>query len=234
MRPVRASAGRRGQRGMTLIEVMVAMAIMVMMMASVWASFQSTMRGAERNRDLQERAQIIRGALSRLSSELSMAYLSFNRPLDEQRHFTLFDGRDEFERDNVTFSSFAHLRIRKDADESDQAVIQYFIADDPEDRGRQHLYRRESRRLMGDLPEDMEDFFPAYIACEDVESFDVKYLDRNRQEWLDNWTTTVNSEQPDRLPLRVKIKLGVKEGDETVYYHLQVPLLMQEKIDLGR
>ena len=140
----------------------------VMMMTSVWASFKSTMRGVQRNRVLQERAQTIRGALSRISSELSMSYLSFNRPLDEQRHFTLFEGRDEFERDNVTFSTFAHLRLRQDANESDQAVIQYFVAGDPEDRSRQHLYRRESRRLMGDLPADMEDYLPAYIAREDA------------------------------------------------------------------
>lgn len=225
---------RRRERGMTLLEVMVAVAIMVMMMTSVWASFKSTMRGAQRNRVIQERAQVIRSALSRLSSELSMSYLSFNRPLDEIRHFTLFEGRDEFEQDNVTFSTFAHLRIRKDANESDQSVVQYFVAQDPDDRSRQHLYRRESRRLMGDLPEDMENYFPAYIACEDVEVFDLKYFDLNRQDWVDSWATTMNAEQPDRLPTRVWIKLGVKEDDETVFYHIQAPIIMQEKIDLGR
>ena len=233
--PRTLGASRRARaRGMTLIEVMVSIAIMVMMMTSVWASFKSTMRGVQRNRVLQERAQTIRGALSRISAELSMSYLSFNRPLDEQRHFTLFEGRDEFERDNVTFSTFAHLRLRQDANESDQAVIQYFVAGDPEDRSRQHLYRRESRRLMGDLPEDMENYFPAYVACEDVEVFDLKYFDLNRQEWVDSWATTMNSEQPDRLPTRVWIKLGVREGEEIVTYHVQTALVMQEKIDLGR
>ena len=51
---------------------------------------------------------------------------------------------------------------------------------------------------------------------------------------MDSWATTMNAEQPDRLPTRVWIKLGVKEDDETVFYHIQAPIIMQEKIDLGR
>jgi hypothetical protein len=38
----------------------------------------------------------VRNSLSRMAAELSMTYLSFNRPADEERHFTLFDGRDQF------------------------------------------------------------------------------------------------------------------------------------------
>ena len=44
----------------------------------------------------------------------------------------------------------------------------------------------------------------------------------------------MNSDQPDRLPTRVWIKLGVREGEEIVTYHVQTALVMQEKIDLGR
>ena len=149
--------GRRRGRGMTMIEVMIATVIITMMMVTVWASISQTMRGMQAMQAQQEKAQIIRTALGRITSELSMAYLSFNRPADEARHFTLFDGRDNFEQDSVTFTAFAHLRMRKDANESDQALIQYFVAQDPEDTSRQHLFRRESRRLTGDLPEKMQD-----------------------------------------------------------------------------
>ncbi|MBL8970100.1 MAG: prepilin-type N-terminal cleavage/methylation domain-containing protein, partial [Myxococcales bacterium] len=107
-------------RGLTLIEILVAVAVMTMMTVSVWQSFRSTAQSMKHAEMLQVRYAIIRNSLARMTSELSMAYLSFNRPADDDRHFTLFDGRDQFTLDNVTFSSFSHVRMRKDANESDQ------------------------------------------------------------------------------------------------------------------
>lgn len=235
----RRKAPRANVRGMTLIEVLVAMAIISMMVATVWASFSSTMRSSENARESQERYQIVRNAMNRLDSELSMAYLSFNRPADEPRHFTLFEGRDDGDADSVTFSAFAHLRIRRDANESDQGLIQYFIAPDPDDSSRTHLYRRESRRLTGDLPEKLEDYFPAYVVMEDVVGFNLRYWDSLVQDWTEEWSTMRNDAQPDRLPQRVSIDVTVLESvgkDETeeVHYHAQAVLPLQEKIDLGR
>lgn len=230
---------RANARGMTLIEVLVAMAIISMMVATVWSSFSSTMRSSENARESQERYQIVRNAMNRLDSELSMAYLSFNRPPDEPRHFTLFEGRDDGGVDSVTFSAFAHLRIRRDANESDQALIQYFVAPDPDDSSRTHLYRRESRRLTGDLPEKLADYFPAYVVMEDVVGFNLRYWDSTIQDWTEEWSTMRNDAQPDRLPQRVAIDVTVLEAmgndeAEEVHYHAQAVLPLQEKIDLGR
>ncbi len=231
MRRARSSAR---QRGMTLIEVMISLAVLSMLMVSVWSSFNGTIRAMEVGEEIQSRYSIVRNGLVRMESELSMAYLSFNRPLDDTKHYTLFEGRDHFESDSVTFSAFAHLRVRKDANESDQSVIQYFLQADPQDKGRVHLYRRESRRLTGDLPEHFERFFPAYVLVEDVVSFDVKYWNVNDLDWQDEWRTTSLDYQPDRLPPRVKIRIGVRDGDDVVYFTSQVVLMMQEKIDLSK
>ena len=222
-------------RGMTLIEVMISLAVLGLMLVSVWSGFKGTLRGMEVTEEIQTRYAIVRSGLARMESELSMAYLSFNRPAYDIRHYTMFEGRDEADADSLTFSSFAHLRIRKDADESDQTVIQYFVQKDPEDSRRQHLYRRESRRLTGDLPEDLERFFPAYVVIEDVESFDVEYWEPREMEWIQEWRTTAIDMQPDRLPERVKIELEVNDPDgEPVLFTIQVVIPMQEKIDLSR
>ena len=226
---------RSRSRGMTLVEVMISLAVLGMMVVSVYSSFKGTIRGMETSDEIQKRYSIIRNGLARIGSELSMAYLSFNRPLDDVKHYTLFEGRDNFDTDNLTFSAFGHLRIRKDANESDQSVIQYFVEADPEDPSRTHLYRRESRRLTGDRPEDLEQFFPAYVLIEDVTSFDVEYWDNRNWEWMDEWRTMKADMQPDRLPERVKIKLGVTDVDgEVVYFTTQAALPMQERIDLGK
>lgn len=233
MRSLGPTIGRRS-RGLTLIEVMISLAVLSMMMVSVWSSFNGTLRAMESSEEIQNRYSIVRNGLLRLETELSMTYLSFNRPIDEVRHFTLLDGRDSFESDSITFSAFAHLRVRKDANESDQSVIQYFLDQDPEDKSRTHLYRRESRRLTGDLPEDLERFFPAYVLVEDVVSFDVKYWNVQDLDWQDEWRTNAVDYQPDRLPQRIKITIGVQDGDDVVLFTTQVVLMMQEKIDLAK
>lgn len=222
-------------RGMTLIEVIVAMAIVTIMMLGVWRSFSATVTATEMTVEIQQRYASVRNSMDRMSAELSSAYLSFNRQPQEVRHFTLFEGRSGTDGDSVTFSSFSHLRIRRDANESDQTVIQYFLAQDPEDSQRQHLYRRETKRLTGDLPEDLRRYAPAYVMCEDVESLEFRYWDPIREEWLEEWRTTAIDQQPDRLPPRVKIKLGIMTDEgEIEYFVTQTTLPMQEKIDLGK
>jgi len=230
---MRRQAQRRSL-GLTLVEVMISLAVLSMMMVSVWSSFNGTIRAMEIGEEIQNRYSITRTGMLRMETELSMTYLSFNRPIDEVRHFTLLDGRDSFESDSITFSSFSHLRVRKDANESDQSVIQYFLEADPEDGSRTHLYRRESRRLTGDQPEDLERFFPAYVLIEDVVAFDVKYWNTQDLDWQDEWRTNKIDYQPDRLPERIKIKVVILDGEDEVEFNSQVVLMMQEKIDLSK
>ena len=228
-------SGASSRRGMTLIEVLVAMAIVTVMMLSVWNSFSATITATKMTEDIQERFAAIRNSMDRMSSEVSSSYLSFNRRPEETRHFTMFEGRSSSNGDSLTFSSFSHLRIRRDANESDQTVIQYFLADDPDDSSRTHLYRRETKRLTGDLPEDLRRYAPAYVMCEDVHSLEFRYWDPTREEWLEEWRTTAVDQQPDRLPPRVEIKIGIMNDDREIQYFVtQTTLPMQEKIDLGK
>jgi general secretion pathway protein J len=229
------TSSRSASRGMTLIESLVALAIVSMMLVSVWTSFSTTVTAMESTEKLQDRYSMLRNSMDRMATEISMAYLSFNRPRGETKQYTFFEGRHEGESDSLTFSTYAHLRVRKDANESDQSIIQYVVEDDPEDSKRKHLYRRETKRLTGDLPEMVYRFAPAYVLCEDVESLELRYWDPTRLEWLDEWRTTALDAQPDRLPTRVEIKLGFyDEADELVYFVTQVALPMQEKIDLEK
>lgn len=230
-----SARGRRAAKAMTMIEVLVAMAIVTMMMLGVWRSFAMTLTAIEMTEEIQERYATIRNSMDRMSSEISGAYLSFNRPPEELRHFTLFEGRSGSQGDSLTFSAFVHLRIRRDSNESDQTVIQYFLADDPEDASRQHLYRRETKRLTGDLPEDLRRYAPAYVMCEDVETLEFEYWDATREEWLQEWRTTSADQQPDRLPPRVRIKMAIADSEgELEYFVTQSTIFMQEKIDLSK
>lgn len=225
----------RGSLGMTMIEALVALAIVSMMLVSVWSSFGTTVSTMESTEKIQDRYNMLRNAMDRMATETAMAYLSFNRPRGETKQYTFFEGRHEGEGDSLTFSTFAHLRVRKDSDEADQSILQYVVEYDPEDSKRKHLYRRETKRLTGDLPEHVYRFAPAYVLCEDVESLSFRYWDPTKYEWLEEWRTTALDAQPDRLPTRVEIKLGFRdEADDLVYLVTQVALPMAEKIDLEK
>lgn len=222
-------------RGMALIEVLVALGILTMMVASVWSGFDGTVRAREISEKVQTRYQSIRSALNRMAVEIPHAYLSYSQASDEQRHLTIFDGRVESNSSILTFSSFAHLRIRKHSKEGDQSLIQYFVDVDPTDSSRRNLYRRESKRLTGDLPEEMERFEPAYILCEDVDGVQFEYWDEVQEEWRREWNTMRNDEQADRLPERVRIKLTVRDEEgEPMEFSTQTILFMSEKLDAKR
>lgn len=210
------------------------MAIMSMITVAAWASFRTLRKSMEISEVVQQRYSVLRNCLSRMSSEISMSYLSWNRPRDSDKHYTMFEGYDQGDRDVLTFSNFAHVRLRRNAAESDQGVIQYVLADDPDGK-RTHVYRREANRPMGDQPDRLEDWFPAYVFCEDINSLNFEYWDDKQNDWRTEWRTTKNDFQPDRLPQRVKITLGVldDEGDKH-FYTTQTILFMQEKIDMSK
>ena len=215
-----------------MVEVLVALAIISMMTMSTFVAFNNTRKASTEFEAVQVRYHGIRLAMNRMATEISLAYLSQNRPAGEEKHYTLFEGREDFGSDNLTFSSFAHLRVRQGAKESDQTVIQFFVEED--DEGVINLYRRESRRLEGDLPEQMVQFVPAYILLEDVQSLKFDYWDPSRREWREDWSTVRNDAQPDRLPSRVKITLEVDNDGESEFFTTQTVILMEEKIDLSK
>ena len=75
-----------------------------------------------------------------------------------------------------------------------------------------------------------------YVFCEDVKSFDVKYWDNKRVEWRDEWRTMKQDMQPNRLPERVKVTLGVWDPElgKEVKYSTQTLIFMQERLDFSR
>jgi hypothetical protein len=75
---------------------MISLAVLGMMVVSVWSTFKGTLQGMATTEEIQKKYAIIRNGLSRMESELSMAYLSQNRRVDDTNHYTLFEGRTLF------------------------------------------------------------------------------------------------------------------------------------------
>lgn len=202
-------------RGVTLVEVMIAVAITAVIGVMVMGAFQRVYAAKELTEGQDERFTSARVALTRLSRELSEAFLSDH--YDRKRFRdppTLFRGKDGGERDDLLFTTMSHERLVRDAKESDQALVEYTVEPDPDLRGEFALFRREKAHF----DEDPDRGGAKAIVCQHVSSFDVQYWDWTKQEWFREWVTN-SAERQAILPTRVKVRLGVKmpDGKERVF-----------------
>lgn len=204
---------RRARRGMTLLEVLVSLGVLAMISLLIYGAFDSISRGRRGEAMRSDRARQGRDAVERMVREISGAFVSMHQPINQAliTRNTAFIAQNGANFDRLDFTSFAHRRIQKDARESDQAEIGYFVVSDPDVEGKKDLVRREQS------PPDIDPKRGGVVnvLAEDVEQLDIKYLDPMTNQWLDSWDTVQATGQYNRLPLEVKITLvlkGVKDG----------------------
>jgi general secretion pathway protein J len=219
---------RQTASGFTLIEVMLALAIFAFVTTIMLGSFTQTATSKRAIQSAQERTHTVRVALTRMTREIEMAYLSAtDTGLTHRR--TMMVGSPRADVDELMFSSFAHQRLRAGAAEADTAVISYFGERDPEDRRVLNLMRRETRRLQAEDPNLA--IGETYVLCPDVSKVKIAYYDHKRKEWMTDWST-LNASGPQYLPTHVRVTLTVfDERGQEVSYTTDARIQMTEKVD---
>jgi len=216
--PARARSRRlAGAAGFTLLEVLIAVAVLGLIGGLTWKAFDGATDLKARIERAEERDQMVRGALNRMAREISMAFLSdhYDRKRFRERptRFRLRDGRREAD---LLFTSFAHERLHIDAKESDQAVFEYSIGPDPQDGSHRDLFRR----VKPLIDEDPERGGEKAVLAENVLAFSVEGWEPKDREWRDEWDSGGATRTGGvLLPPRVKISLTVKDeqGKEKTY-----------------
>lgn len=204
---------RRGtrQRGLTLVEVLVAIAIFAIVAVVVFGGFNQTMINKRVVEEEADRTHVIRVSLERMVRELSMAYVSVQVNINPslQTMNTCFIGGRGGRGHRIDFTSFSHRRLYRDAHESDQNELSYFVTTDPEDSSKLVLARREQNRI----DDDPQTGGTVQVMVRDVVEFDAEYLDPLSGEWIEEWDTRDLTHQPNRLPIQVKLSLTVRDED---------------------
>lgn len=191
----------RRRRGMTLVEVMVAISVLLVMSLVVYETLTSSIEFNEvlSMRDATTRSA--RATLSKLRRELELAYLTPARTTPDTIQ-TVFVGYDE-EPDKLYFSSLAHQRLYRDSRESDQTEITVWAESSPRDVGDGYvLFHREAPRVDHEPGLDGRVYPLAY----NVRSFSVKFMDPADNTWRDEWDTR-NTDTLYRLPRAMEIGL---------------------------
>lgn len=221
-------------RGLTLLEILVSISILALIATLIYGAFDGMSRARTSIFKGEERYHQGRGAIARMSRELESAFLSLHQPaiVSQAVRLTAFVGTNQGSQDRVDFNSFTHRRLGANLHESDQNELSYFLSRDPDRSDKYDLVRREAKDL---------DITPAHggvvnILAEDVESFDLKYLDPVTSTWIETWDSSQLSGQFNRLPLQVMIRLVIKgrDGAAPIKLETKVPIAMQVPLTFAK
>lgn len=197
---------RGTQRGLTLIEVMIAVSVLTLISMLIYGAFSAMSTGKARAAVLSERYRLGRLAMTRMSRELGEAYLSAHvaaTPALTAR-VTAFIGTSR----RVDFNAFAHRRLVRDSHESDQCEISYFAGTDSVNTTQSNLLRRE-QTIIDDLPGKGG---VVNVFVDDIDTFELKYFDATTGLWTDTWDSTSPNANFARMPFQVQLTLVMKGG----------------------
>lgn len=220
---------KRREAGMTLLEILIAMAIMVTMMSLAWRTIANTGEVKRKFEAFEERNHELRMAIGRIAADFEAAYLSGNEDLNATYPRTMFIAKSGSKFPEIRFSTLGHRVLWADANESEQTVISYLTRSDPERRNVTDLIRREQRRLSNEPPEEVPAEYD--ILLRDIQSLKLEFWNWKTLEWQDTWNTTQADGQRGWLPGRVRITLTIKDPNDKDYkLTTQARILMQEPV----
>ncbi len=224
------------QRGFTVVEIMLAIAILATITALTWSSITSMYRTRDVVEERTQRYQVVRIAIDRMTTEIGSAYMAgqqfgaeplpgeeFIEPANEEEAAAALSAALEEPNqygmigsdDELNFTSFAHLRTVEGERASHHAEIGYFVRSERGDDG--ELVKKLMRREDTTPDDDITRGGVIYTMYEDIESIRFEYWDPGQVElgtleeiaqgrWVRDWDTT-RREQAGRLPQRVRITL---------------------------
>ena len=211
------------RKGMTLLEIIVFVSIVVVMASLVYGSARRQMEARDLANRIEERYSMVRIAMSRMAREISMAFLSNHISLDKRTQ-TIFKGVNESPINRLTFSSFSHQRLKSDVHESDQNVITYYGKQDKENTSLMNLMRYE-KRIIDDKPEE---YGEGEVLARGIVGLRFRYYDEEKKEWVDSWDT-MGIERGNKLPRYVEITLTIMDENGK-----EIPFVTKTKIQIQK
>jgi prepilin-type N-terminal cleavage/methylation domain-containing protein len=220
---------RRSQAGLTLIEVMIASAVMVMMMTLAWRTISNTSEARRSSGRYQERHHELRIALGRVVADFEGAYISKNEDTNATNPRTMFIAKSGSKIPEIRFSTLNHRVLWADANESEQTVISYRAVDARDRPGEVDWVRAERRRPSNQPPEEEPAEYD--VLARNIHKVELEFWNWKNFEWIDTWDTTQSDGQKGWLPSRVRITVTIKNADgRDQKYTTQARIMMQEAL----
>lgn len=223
---------RDRQRGLTLLEVMIASAVMVVMMTLAWQTISNTSNRRRTFEAYEQRNHELRMGLDQCVRDFEAAYLSRNEDTTASHPRTLFVAAQKTPVPTIRFSTLGHRPLWADANESDQTIVQYLAHANPDHAGQVDWIRREQRRPSNLPPEEEPSDYD--VLVHDIVSVKLEFWNWRNLAWQETWDTTQSDGQRGWLPSRVRITVVVKGNDgKDVPLSTQARIGMQEQLNFS-
>lgn len=207
-----------GQKGFTLLEVIITISILSVMMIAVSSLLKGSFEvreGLSNNGKINHRINV---AMRAVSDDLEHAlYFSLNDPIrstPDRTWKTYFEIGKNFKGENLRFTMNNYRPQKYNAKESDMAFVVYEVKESKDTPGRNHLYRGYNSKVPSSFKEDP----PMKIVAKNIKNMKVEYW--NGDSWVqDKWSTSSGTTR-DKLPHMIRLTLDawtedVMEGDSS-------------------
>ncbi len=206
----------------TLLELVVAMAMVAIMAASLYASMQIAFRVQKSSETNIEPIRTADLAFEFVRADLQNALPPGNFATSANLltgSFVATDGTDDRggDGDDLVFYNTANAPDRPDANGDVKKVeLLVYIEDGSGDH---LLVRRTTRNLLSSITSDPDE----EVICRNIDGFNLRFYDGGN--WLETWDST---QEADALPQAVEVTLTLKRkdasaaGGERVYSFVRV------------
>ena len=191
-------------RGFTLMEVLVAVALLAMMGLIMTTATSSILGAIKDTRDAQDQYHAARVALGRMEREISMAYLSKHQS-EFKTTKTAFLGKGN----ELTFSYMGHRRMTRNAAESDEGFVTYKLERDNHS-GQNVLIRRE-KPVIDDAPTKGGQ---KLVLAQGVRKLTFAYWDFDKEAWQSDWKVEIdNAKELEMKKSMAATSIGAATGN---------------------
>lgn len=200
--------------GFTLLEVLLALAILAVILTVIYASFSTAGKNIEQAEAIRDETDLARALIARLSVDIANAYPDGSGKFPSIP--TIFYGKKEevdggggagaekIRHDSIYLTTLTNWH-RRESKEMELWEVGYLFREKPDGKG-YALFRREKRELSKDVP--ALEGGVEYEITDQVESLQLTYS-HDGSTWTDNgW----DSRSQLRLPKMVEIALTLDTG----------------------
>jgi general secretion pathway protein J len=211
--------------GFTLVEILIAIFILGLVMATVYASYSSILTTSHTMEEELDIYKMARAAMDRMIKDLSSLQTS-SGPTGSSGSFDLRSEKkklNNLEFHSLSFWSASHLAFGENQGEGRPAMIGYRVQEN-DDRKSYSLWRSDE---SGAKPDDIKNTQEGFIICKNIDTFRLTFYDANGAE-TDSWNSSSESaEQKGKAPAAVKIELSlVNQNDQEKPYKFMTKVFL--------
>lgn len=189
--------------GFTLVEILVATAMLVIVIGAVYGVFRAANQSSvmvEDNADVYQTARVL---LSRITGELSSLHTIAGTQGSSLQGESASDSGNPPGFDTLTFTTVGHQPCVQASQKGDVCTVSY-SAQCSQDGSPQGLFVTEDYTLGLRLNAADKDSLPSTKLSDMVVGMNCKYLDPDSSEWVDDWMSKTT------LPTAVRIELIIQ------------------------